>query len=348
METVWFLLVAFMLTAYVVLDGFDLGAGIAHLFVARTNEERRMVLRTIGPVWDGNEVWLLAGGGTLFFAFPLLYASSFSGFYLPLNMVLWLLILRGIGIEFRMHLDNTVWRDFFDGLFAIGSLLLAVFFGAALGNVIRGVPLNADHYFFEPLWTNFVPGENTGVLDWYTVLAGVVALIALTIHGVNYVAVKTSGDLARRCQNTARALWPLLVLLTIASCTATIVIRPRVLENYKAHPIGFLIPVVVAASLVVTFTARRAGNDRRAFTASCFYLASMLSGAAFALYPTLLPSSNPAVEDITIYNAAAGSYSLTYGVIWWSIGILIAIGYFVMVYRMFRGKVSMESGEHGY
>src|SRR5438445_10737187 len=136
MPTVWFALVAFMLTAYVVLDGFDLGAGAVHLFIARTDEERRTVLRSIGPVWDGNEVWLLAGGGTLYFAFPAVYASSFSGFYLPLNMVLWLLMLRGIGIEFRMHLDNGIWRDFFDGLFSLGSLLLAIFFGAALRNVI--------------------------------------------------------------------------------------------------------------------------------------------------------------------------------------------------------------------
>ncbi|PYY23996.1 MAG: cytochrome d ubiquinol oxidase subunit II [Acidobacteria bacterium] len=348
METVWFLLVAFMLAMYVVLDGFDLGAGIAHFFVARTNEERRMVLQAIGPVWDGNEVWLLAGGGTLFFAFPLLYASSFSGFYLPLNMVLWLLVLRGIGIELRMHLDNVLWRDFFDGLFAIGSLLLAVFFGAALGNVVRGVPLNADHYFFEPLWTNFLPSANPGVLDWYTVLTGAVALVALTIHGTNYVAVKTDGDLAGRCQATARRLWPVLLILTIASCLATLIVRPRVLRNYLEHPIGFLIPVVVAASLIMMFTARRTGNDRRAFSASCAYLASMLGGAAFALYPVLLPSSNPGTEDITIHNAAAGSYSLTYGLIWWSVGMIIAIGYFAMVYRMFRGKVSLRSSEHGY
>lgn len=348
METVWFVLVAFMLVTYVVLDGFDLGAGIAHLFVARTNDERVMVLRAIGPVWDGNEVWLLAGGGTLFFAFPLLYASSFSGFYLPLNIVLWLLILRGIGIEFRMHLSNGIWRDFFDGLFSIGSLLLAIFFGAALGNVIRGVPLTADHYFFEPLWTDFLPGANAGVLDWYTVLAGVVALVALTIHGTNYLAVKADGELARRCQTTARNLFPLLVVLTITSCAATFFVRPQVLRNYVEHPIGFLIPVIVIASLGVMFRARRAGKDSLAFFGSCTYLASMLGGAAFALYPTLLPSSHPGVEDITIYNAAAGSYSLTYGVIWWSIGMLIAIGYFVMVYRMFRGKVSLQSGEHGY
>src|SRR5947208_8849794 len=128
METVWFILVAFMLTAYVVLDGFDLGAGVVHLFVARTNEERRMVLRASGPVWDGNEVWLLAGGGTLFFAFPLLYASAFSGFYLPLMIVLWLLILRGTSIELRTHVDSTVWRSLFNGLFFVSSALLAIFF----------------------------------------------------------------------------------------------------------------------------------------------------------------------------------------------------------------------------
>jgi cytochrome bd ubiquinol oxidase subunit II len=348
METVWFILVAFMLIAYVVLDGFDLGAGVVHLFVARTNEERRLVLRAIGPVWDGNEVWLLAAGGTLFFAFPLLYASSFSGFYLPLNMVLWLLVLRGIGIEFRMHLDNQVWRDFFDGLFSVGSLLLTIFFGAALGNVIRGVPLGPDHYFFEPLWTDFRPGPNAGVLDWYTVLAGAVALIALTIHGANYLALKTEGDLGRRARASARSLWPLLVALTVASCIATLLVRPQVSQNYVAHPSGFLIPVLVAASLALMFGAHRSIHDRVAFLSSCVYLASMLGGAAFALYPALLPSSNPGVADITIHTAPAGRYSLTYGLIWWSIGIAIAIGYFVFVYRMFRGKVSLQAGEHGY
>src|SRR3989441_5966158 len=149
METFWFILMAFMLTAYVVLDGFDLGAGVISLFVARGHDEKEIVLRTIGPVWDGNEVWLIAAGGALYFAFPLLYASGFSGFYLPLMIVLWLLILRGIGVELRMHLDSTVWRGLFDGCFAFSSLLLTIFYGAALGNVIRGVPLHPDGYFFE-------------------------------------------------------------------------------------------------------------------------------------------------------------------------------------------------------
>src|SRR6266436_6779230 len=155
MQTAWYALVAFMLTAYVVLDGFDLGAGAIHLFIARDDPERRTVLRSIGPVWDGNEVWLIASGGTLFFAFPALYASSFSGFYLPLMVVLWLLILRGISIELRDHIDSPVWKPLWDVVFAGSSALLAVFFGAALGNVVRGAPLDASGEFFLPLWTNF-------------------------------------------------------------------------------------------------------------------------------------------------------------------------------------------------
>src|SRR5713101_7068531 len=165
MQTVWFVLVAFMLVAYVVLDGFDLGAGAVHLFIARTDDERRTVLRSIGPVWDGNEVWLIAAGGTLFFAFPALYASSFSGFYLPLNMVLWLLMLRAVGLEFRTHIHSPVWRGFFDGAFCLRSALRAVFSGAALSNVVRGVPLRPCAPSSGPLWSDFRVGTDNGILD---------------------------------------------------------------------------------------------------------------------------------------------------------------------------------------
>src|SRR3954469_25134452 len=194
METLWFLLMATMLVGYVVLDGFDLGVGLLYRFVARTPHERPMVRQSIGAVWDANEVWLLAAGGTLYFAFPQLYASAFSGFYLPLMMVLWLLMLRGIGIEFRAHMENPVWLGFFDLVFCVSSALLTIVFGAALANVIRGVPLGPDGYFFEPLWTNFRVGANAGILDWYTVLAGVVALVTLTVHGALYIALKTERE----------------------------------------------------------------------------------------------------------------------------------------------------------
>jgi len=337
---IWFWLVAVMITAYVVLDGFDLGAGVLHLLIARTDQERRTVIRTIGPVWDGNEVWLLAGGGTLYFAFPLLYASGFSGFYLPLMIVLWLLILRGIGIELRMHLESTVWRGFFDGCFAISSLLLTIFYGAALGNVIRGVPLNKEGYFFLPLWTNWRPGAEPGILDWYTVIAGVLALIALTIHGAHYVAVKTSGDLNLRARRVAAVLWPALALVTLVSLWATLSVRPELLTNYRRYPFLFVIPVAVALSLIAMFLHGRRANDKAAFLASSAYLIFMLVGAAAAVYPNLLTSTTDPALNITIYNAAAASYSLSFGLIWWSFGMALALGYFVFIYRMFRGKVA--------
>jgi cytochrome bd ubiquinol oxidase subunit II len=337
---IWFWLVAVMITAYVVLDGFDLGAGVLHLLIARTDQERRTVIRTIGPVWDGNEVWLLAGGGTLYFAFPLLYASGFSGFYLPLMIVLWLLILRGIGIELRMHLESTVWRGFFDGCFAISSLLLTIFFGAALGNVIRGVPLNKDGYFFLPLWTNWRTGPDPGILDWYTVIAGLVALVALTIHGANYVATKTSGDLNLRARRIAARLWPVLLLLTLISLWATLSIRPEVLINYRRYPVLFTIPFMVAYCLIWMFIRIRRGQDKAAFVFSSAYLVFMLVGAASAVYPNLLVSTTDPALNITVYNAAAANHSLSIGLIWWSFGMALAIGYFVFVYRMFRGKVA--------
>ena len=348
METVWFVLVALMLAGYVVLDGFDLGAGALHLLTARTDEERRMVLQSIGPVWDGNEVWLLAGGGTLYFAFPLLYASGFSGFYLPLMIVLWLLILRGIGIELRMHSDSPVWRGLFDGSFAVASLLLAVFFGAALGNVIRGVPLQPDGYFFLPLWTDWNVGDQPGILDWYTVIAGVLALTALTLHGACYIALKTTGELNARARRTARYVWPALLGLTIISLAATLYIRPSVLHNYRQMPFFFAIPVLVAASLLNMWRTSRQGNERGAFLSSCAYLVLMLVGAAVAMYPNLLVSTTDDALNITVYNAHAGEHSLSIGLIWWGLGMSIAVGYFVFVYRTFRGKITSSSGGHAY
>jgi cytochrome d ubiquinol oxidase subunit II len=344
MGFIWFWLVAIMIVAYVVLDGFDLGVGILHPFLARTEPERQMMVRSIGPVWDGNEVWLLAGGGTLYFAFPLLYASAFSGFYLALMIVLWLLIMRGASIELRSQISTSVWRTFFDGVFFLSSSLLAIFFGAALANVIRGVPLGQDGYFFLPLWTNWLPGANPGILDWYTVLGGVMAFVALAVHGALYLAVKTEGELQRRAKNLAAKAWIVLVALTVISLPASIYVRSDTLANYRAFPLAFAVPVIVVLALLGMVLFSRRGDDRKAFGSSCVYLAVMLVGAAVGLYPRLLPSSNDPTLDITIPKALSGPHTLRVGLIWWSFGMLLALGYFVVVYRMFRGKVSAGEG----
>lgn len=347
METLWFILVELMLVAYVVLDGFDLGAGVISPFVARNHDERRLVLRAIGPVWDGNEVWLLAAGGALFFAFPLLYASSFSGFYLPLMIVLWLLMLRGIGIELRSHVNDPLWWSFFDFLFAISSLLLAIFFGAAIGNVIRGVPLNSDGYFFEPLWTDFWIGVEPGILDWYTVLIGLLALTTLTLHGANYIALKTRDTINYRARRVAVRAWFVLILLTGLSLVATLHIRPQLAESFRLRPWGWIVPLLVLASLVAMPIALRKGSDFAAFLASTSYIVGMLGGAAFAMYPVLLPATTNPAYSLTIYNAKTGAYSLRVGLIWWTVGIALAIGYFSFLYRSFSGKVSLDHGD-GY
>lgn len=344
METVWFMIVAFMLVAYVVLDGFDIGAGIIHHYVGRNESERAAIISAIGPVWDGNEVWLLAAGGTLYFAFPALYAAGFSGFYLPLIMVLWLLIMRATGIELRHQLDNKLWTKFWDFTFSLASILLAIFYGAALGNVIRGVPLNETGYFFEPLFTHWGTTGETGILDWFTVLAGVVSFVALAVHGANYIALKTTDAMNTRARNVVNYGWYLLVLMTAASLAAVMYVRPTLLDNYYALPVGWIIPIGVAAALAAIKYFNMRGNDKAAFLASGGYLTLMLGGAVYGLYPNVLPALDPA-HSLTIYNAKAGDYGLSVGLIWWPIGIIIALGYFTFLFRTFKGKVQV-GGEH--
>jgi cytochrome bd ubiquinol oxidase subunit II len=344
MGFIWFWLVAVMLVAYVVFDGFDLGVGILHIFLARTEPERQILVRSIGPVWDGNEVWLLAGGGTLYFAFPLLYASAFSGFYLALMIVLWLLIGRAAAIELRMKINIAVWRTFFDGVFFASSSLLAIFYGAALANVIRGVPLGADGYFFLPLWTDWRVGRQPGILDWYTVIGAVVALVALAEHGAFYLAVKTEGELQQRARATGRVIWMALFVLTVISLPASVIARSDTLDNYRKFPLTFAVPLVVLLSLLGMVFFCRKGEDRKAFGCSCVYLTTMLVGAAIGLYPRLLPATTGSQYDITIDRALSGPHTLQVGLIWWTFGMLLALTYFVVVYRMFRGKVAAESG----
>ena len=345
METIWFLIVAFMLVAYVVLDGFDIGAGIIHYLIGRTDKERELAIKAIGPVWDGNEVWLIATGGTLYFAFPVLYSSAFSGFYLPLIIVLWLLIMRAAGIELRHQLNNEMWTGFWDFVFCVASILLAIFFGAALGNVVRGVPLDGTGYFFEPLFTHWGVIGDTGILDWFTLLSGVVALAALSVHGANWQALKTEGELNIRARRIVSIGWYLLVAVTALSLVAVLYVRPSILDNYYSYPIGWLIPIAVAGSLAAIKIFNARGKDLHAFLASSVYLAAMLGGAVFGLYPNVLPALDPQ-HSLTVHNAAAGSYGLTAGLIWWSIGIVIALGYFVFLFRTFKGKVTAEESHY--
>jgi cytochrome d ubiquinol oxidase subunit II len=346
METIWFCLVAIMVALYVVFDGFDLGAGAVHLLVGKTEAERHLVLRSIGPVWDGNEVWLLAAGGTLYFAFPALYAAGFSGFYLPLTIVLWLLILRGASVEFRNHLSHPAWTPFWDVVFSISSALLAVFLGAALGNVIRGVPLDAEGWFFAPLWTDFRVGPVPGILDWYTVPVGVAALAALVLHGSLWVMLKTDGAINRRARNLASTAWWAVLALTALVTVLTWVVQPQVGRNLSKMPWGYVFPVLALAGLLGVRLFLSRGSELHAFLSSCAFLVGMLTSAVFGVYPYVLPSSGSPAHALTVENAAAAEYGLKVGLAWWIPGMILVTLYFVYTYRSFAGKVQAGEGGH--
>jgi cytochrome bd ubiquinol oxidase subunit II len=348
MGTIWFCLVALMLAGYVVLDGFDIGVGVLHLWIAHNDDERRVMIQSIGPVWDGNEVWLLAAGGTLYFAFPALYAASFSGFYLPLMMVLWLLILRGVSIEFRSHVGGHIWSVFWDAVFGLASILLAIFFGAALGNVVRGVPLDVAGNFFEPLWTNFQPAGQTGILDWYTILIGVVALAVLTLHGAVWLALKTAGAVNNRAHAAASLLWWLVAGFTVIVTFTTFRLLPFGLMRFRVHPFGFVFPLLAIVGLLGVKRSLRAKQEAFAFAASCAYIIGMLTSVAFTLYPDVLPATTGLANNLTVANAKAADYGLKIGLIWWLIGMLLAVSYTIFSYRNFTGKIHAgQTQRHG-
>ena len=339
MAIVWFCVAAAVLVGYVLLDGFDLGAGIVQVFVARDERDTDRVLSSIGPVWDGNEVWLLAAGGTLLMAFPALFAAAFSGFYLALMIVLWLIMLRGISIEFRSHLDHPLWRPLWGTTFGLSSATLALVLGVALGNVVRGVPLDQSGYFFLPLWTSLSPSGQVGIIDWYTLLVGAGSFLALAVHGSLWVVLKTGGALQARTRLFGAKCWVGSVALTLMITVTSFLIQPNLLKEFRRYPWGLLFPASAVAGMICTryFSSRQ--RDLGAFRASCFYLTGMLTSAAFSVFPNVLPSNISPDFSLTVDNAAAAQHGLIVATWWFIPGMALAIAYSVLVYRHFAGKV---------
>jgi cytochrome d ubiquinol oxidase subunit II len=348
LEMLWFALAAGMVAAYVVLDGFDFGAGALHLLVARTDPERRQTLAAIGPFWDGNEVWLLAGGGVLFLAFPKVLASGLSGFYLAIFLLLWTLILRGIAIEFRSHVADLMWRRFWDATFTVASTLAPVLLGAALGNVVRGVPVDSEGWFALPLFDSFSPAGRLGILDWYTVLAGVVALVAIAHHGALFLAWKTTGAVRERSRRAATWLFPATVVLWLAATVATARVAPDLFPGLAARPLAIVATLVAVGGLAGSWFARRRGRELPAFLGSVAFLGGILGATAATVYPYWLRSTVDPVHSLTAVNAAAGAGSLRAGLLWWPFGLVLAVVYLVFLLRHHRGRVEVPGNGDGY
>ncbi len=343
LTTIWFWLVAVMFTLWAVLDGFDFGVGVLHRFVARTDTERREVLAAIGPVWDGNEVWLLAAGGSMFLAFPRLLAAGFSGFYLPIVFVLWALILRGVSIELRSHLPSTLWRSFFDTTFMLGSLAVPVLMGAALGNVVRGVPLQASGYFELAL---FAPAGTPGVLEAYTVLCGVLVLVTLTAHGANWLLWKTGGPVQARVRAVRLPLWLAAIGLWLTTAFFTWRVSPDVFESAFTKPMAWL-GLALTLGGAATVVLRRA-YERAPFFGGAAFIAGCLVTTVASLFPVVLRAQGGPELSLTVLNASSGATSMRAGLVWWGPGVLLAAGYYWWVMRHFRGKVVAAADGEGY
>jgi cytochrome d ubiquinol oxidase subunit II len=348
MFEIWYAIAAFMLTAYVVLDGFDFGAGALHLVVARTDAERRQVLAAIGPFWDGNEVWLLAAGGALFVGFPRVLSAGFSGFYFAIFLVLWCLILRGIAIEFRSHVPDGVWRVSWDFFFAVASTLLPVFFGAALGNLLRGVPLDAGGWFELPLFTDFSAQDPVGILDWYTVLVGVFALLALLAHGGAFLAHRTDGPVQARSRRAALRAYVAVAVLWPVITAATQGIRPTFLTSLAARPLAWPLAATALGGLVAAFRGLARGRDRAAFLGSCAFVAGLSTATAACVFPVMLRATGGDALSLTAFNAGGDPRGLSTALGWFSVGFPLAVFYFVVVVGLHRGKVAAAADGEGY
>ncbi len=358
MEYFWYIILVIMLAVYVILDGYDFGAGIIHLFFAKTEKDKKAITNAIGPFWDANEVWLIAAGGVLFFAFPTLYASSFSGFYLPLIMVLWLLIFRAVGLELRGQIHNPMWEAVWDKAFGIASLLLALFFGAALGNVVRGVNLGMvengvstqeAHYFFLPLWNEtFSPqAEHQGIIDWFTLMLGVIAVVALTIHGANWIIFKTNSDLNTKLKDVVFKLNFVLFALVIASLLIWHIIEPKPFHNFMQYPFLWVLPAITFTGLFGLFKVKSFKKDGYGFLFSTLFLLGGLSSTVASIFPKLLPSTNDVNPSLTVENVAAHEYGLSMGMSWFFVALLLVLVYMIVQYRVFKGKMDdVGYGEH--
>ncbi|MHB9093128.1 MAG: cytochrome d ubiquinol oxidase subunit II [Eubacteriales bacterium] len=334
LNTVWFLLVGVLVIGYAILDGFDLGVGSLYYLLGKTDEERKILLGSVGPFWDGNEVWLLTGGGALFAAFPMVYATVFSGFYLAMMLVLFGLIFRAVAIEFRNQVDDAVWRKRWDFLFFLGSFLPALLFGVAVGNVAKGLPLDNSYNY---------TGGFLALLNPYALLIGLLGLASFLMQGVTYTMMKTEGVLHDRAEGLFGTIWMGFVSLYLAGSAYTYFAEPDLFANYARYPVLYLVPALTVTGLAMAPWAVRYARHGMAFLASSLSIAGMILTLAVGMFPNWVPAVDPNLS-LTVYNAASSQLTLKAMLIIALAGVPIVLFYTIYVYRVFKGKVKLNQG----
>lgn len=331
LPTLWFVLVGVLFTGYAILDGFDLGVGALHLFVKK-DEERRVLLNAIGPVWDGNEVWLVTGGGALFAAFPSVYATVFSGFYLAFMLLLVALIFRAVAIEFRSKQHTDFWRRTWDVLFSLGSVGSAFLIGVAMGNIARGVPLDERGEF---------AGTLLGLLNPYALLLGVTTVALFAMHGAIYLVLKTEGELQEKIRNWVQPTMIFFILCYVLFTLATLLYVPHITAAIRDEPRFFLIVVLAVlaiANIPREITAKREGF---AFASSCAAMAALMALFGVGMFPNLVYSFPHPERSLTVVNASSSAKTLEVMTIIALLGIPVVLTYSASIYWIFRGKVKL-------
>ncbi|PKB44074.1 cytochrome bd-I ubiquinol oxidase subunit 2 apoprotein [Cellulophaga sp. RHA19] len=357
MEVFWYITIAIVLAVFFILDGYDFGAGIIHLFFAKKEKDKEVITKSAGLFWDSNEVWLVAAGGMLFMAFPTFYASVFSGFYLPLIIVLWLIIFRAIGLEFRGQFNYQMWKDIWDKSFGVSSLLLALFFGIALGNIVRGVNLGSvengvsaheGHYFFLPLWdSTFSPLSKTpGIIDWFTLIIGIISVVTLAIHGANWIILKTNSSINNKLKGIVFKLNIVLAVLTVFSLIVWQIVNPSSLNNFVDKPYLILFPIIYLTGLIGLFFIKKIKKDIYSFILSSLIVLGGITSSLASLFPVILPSINTVNEPLTIYNTAAPEYGLSVALNWGIIGFILLFVYLIVQKRLMGGKIDKMDYGH--
>lgn len=328
-QIIWFVLWGVLWAVYFMLDGFVLGAGMLHRYLGTTDGERRVIINTFGPVWDGNEVWLITAGGATFAAFPTTYALMFSYLYTALLLLLFALIVRGVCFEFRGKLESDRWKNAWDTAIMVSSFLPALLFGVAFGNIFRGLPMDGAGYH----------GTFLSLLNPFGILTGVLFVLLFLVHGALYLSVKTTGDLSRRAQVTANRFWPWLLavaaLFLVAAYPAT-----RLYENYLAAPLLLAVPLLAVLSLIATRVFSAQGRALSAFAASCATVILVIATGVVGLFPNLIPSSIDPAHSLTIFNSSSSAYTLRIMTVVAFIFVPIVIAYKIWVYRVFRAPVT--------
>jgi cytochrome bd ubiquinol oxidase subunit II len=332
LNIIWFILVGALLTGYAILDGFDLGVGALHLFT-KTDEERRISINSIGPVWDGNEVWLVTSGGALFAAFPDVYATVFSGFYVAFMLLLFVLIFRAVAIEFRSKQESKRWRAAWDVAFSISSIVIALLMGVALGNIIRGIPVGVDKEF---------AGTFLGLLNPYSLLVGITTVALFTMHGAIYLVMKTEGELQNRVRTWVNNTIIFFVICFVTATMATLIYYPNMITHFKESPAFFI--VAILTMLAIANIPREINNKREfmAFLSSASTIGLLMVLFAIGIFPNIVLSNPIAENSLTIYNAASSQKTLMIMLIMAIIGMPFVVAYTIIIHKIYRGKVKID------